>query len=389
MTPPHKPLFLLTGLWACLPPVVWLWPGVLLDPVFWHMHELFFGMASAAIGTYLLTALPHWTGQRSGPMVLWVLIIAWIVGRCAQVLDTLQTSVLVGSALAYPMTMAVVLLRPVLRAQAWRKAWMATLPLGLGAADAALLLAHRRDTVPAAAPYLIALAFALVIGLIGGRIVPAFTQSRITQRTGTKMLRSGKIPGGLAAAATILAMLGLAAEVVPSWGGWALMLAGVLQTVRLVGWQSWAIKGQPDILMLHLAWAWLAAGFGLFGAALVWPQDMLKTASIHALTMGAMGSMIFAIAARAFMTREAGRLVVTADLAAGFALISAAAALRVFLPDRQALGYSGIQWAALFWSSAWALFVGRILHSWPRPVPFPILSADQGGRVRRPSSPIL
>ena len=390
MMPPHKPLFLLTGLWACLTPLVWLRPAVLADPVFWHLHELFFGMASAAIGGYLLTALPHWTGQRPGSIALWVLVMAWLVGRGAQLWDTLPTVVLIGVALAYPITLAAVVLGPIFQARAWRKAGMAMLPLGLGAADAALLLAHRRDAVPAAAPFLMVLAFALVIGLIGGRIVPAFTQSRISQRSsGAKTLQSGQILGGLAGAATSLAMLWLAIEGAQSGAGWALMLAGVLQAIRLARWQSWVIKGQPDILMLHLAWAWLAAGLGLVGLALVWPQALWKTSSIHALTMGAMGSMIFAIAARALMAREAGRLVVSADLAVGFALISAAATGRVFLPDRHALGYSGLQWTALLWSSAWALFVGRLLHRWPRPVPHPILSANLGKRVRRPSAPVV
>lgn len=383
--PPHKPLFLLTGLWACLPPLVWLWPAALPDPVFWHMHELFFGMAAAAMGGYLLTALPHWTGQRPGPMALWVVMIAWGAGRGAQMFDTLPTAVLIAAAVAYPLTVAAVLRRSLSRARARRRLWMVALPLGLAATDAALLLAHRRDAVPAAAPQLLVLAFALVIGLIGGRIVPAFTQSRIARLDQAKDVRSGRILGWLAAVATGLAMLWLATGSAPGLAGWALVLAGVVQAVRLAGWHSWAIKGQPDILMLHLAWIWLAAGLGLVGAALVWRQGLLDTNGTHALTIGAMGSMIFAIAARAFMARDAGRMVVSADMAASFALISAAAALRVFFPDQRALGYAGLQWAALFWGSAWALFVARILHNWPDPVPFPILSADQGGRPHKAS----
>ncbi len=385
MPAPHKPLFLLTGLWACLPPLVWLWPAVLPDPVFWHLHELFFGMAGAAIGGYLLTALPHWTRQRIGPKALWLLVIAWLVGRGAQLSDELPTAVVIVAALAYPLALTANVLLPLLQARVWHKAWMVALPFGLGTADVALLLAHRQDFLPGIAPPLLVLTFALMIGLVGGRIVPAFTQSRLAQLGAAKPPQSGRILGYLAAAATGLAISWLAIDGAPTWAGGALLLAGALQILRLIGWQTWAIKAHPDIAMLHLAWVWLAAGTGLVGAAAIWPQTLTVSASLHALTMGAMGSMIFAVAARPFMGRQPGRLVVSADLAAGFALISAAATLRVFFPDRELLGLDGLHGATLCWSGAWALFIGRILHDWSRPVPFPILSANLNRRAQNPS----
>lgn len=60
----HRPLFFCAGLCALLVPAVWLWPGGLdADPVRWHLHELLFGMGGAAVGGYLLTALPAGPGQ--------------------------------------------------------------------------------------------------------------------------------------------------------------------------------------------------------------------------------------------------------------------------------------------------------------------------------------
>jgi len=32
-----------------------------LDPVAWHAHEMMFGFALAAVGGFLLTAIPNWT----------------------------------------------------------------------------------------------------------------------------------------------------------------------------------------------------------------------------------------------------------------------------------------------------------------------------------------
>lgn len=59
---PHRPFFLLAGLWAAIVPLAWLAPpGLGPEPLSWHRHEMLFGMGGAAVGGYLLTALPAWT----------------------------------------------------------------------------------------------------------------------------------------------------------------------------------------------------------------------------------------------------------------------------------------------------------------------------------------
>lgn len=83
----HKPLFLAMGVWAMLVPWVWVWPELVPDPAFWHAHELIFGVAGAALGGYLLIALPSWTGpnhrHRIGHPPLALLLLAWGLGRAA------------------------------------------------------------------------------------------------------------------------------------------------------------------------------------------------------------------------------------------------------------------------------------------------------------------
>src|SRR3989338_8068549 len=80
----HLTLFLCAGLAALLAPAVWLWPGGLgADPLRWHLHELLFGMGGAAVGGYLLTALPSWTGAagRVGPQGGRALALLWLLAR--------------------------------------------------------------------------------------------------------------------------------------------------------------------------------------------------------------------------------------------------------------------------------------------------------------------
>ena len=65
-----RPLFLLAALQAGLTILVWL-PFVTghltvptaFAPIDWHIHEMLFGYQVAAIGGFLLTAIPNWTGR--------------------------------------------------------------------------------------------------------------------------------------------------------------------------------------------------------------------------------------------------------------------------------------------------------------------------------------
>ena len=59
----HRPFFLCAGLYATLGLALWVaaYEGLLsLDPS-WHGHEMLFGFATAAIGGFLMAAVPKWT----------------------------------------------------------------------------------------------------------------------------------------------------------------------------------------------------------------------------------------------------------------------------------------------------------------------------------------
>ena len=65
-----RPLFLAAAGWSALSLAVWL--SVLagdvdlpsrFDPLTWHIHEMLFGFIMAAVGGFLLTAIPNWTNR--------------------------------------------------------------------------------------------------------------------------------------------------------------------------------------------------------------------------------------------------------------------------------------------------------------------------------------
>src|SRR5512145_2981315 len=86
-----RPFFLAAGLWAPAAMVLWIgylagWTGLptAFGPLNWHIHEMLFGFAAAAVAGFLLTAIPNWTGRmplQGVPLI--VLASLWLAGRIA------------------------------------------------------------------------------------------------------------------------------------------------------------------------------------------------------------------------------------------------------------------------------------------------------------------
>src|SRR3569833_2772692 len=65
-----RPFFLLAGAFALIAMILWIgalsgaWSvGGIEGPIAWHAHEMLFGYAGAALGGFVLTAVPNWTGR--------------------------------------------------------------------------------------------------------------------------------------------------------------------------------------------------------------------------------------------------------------------------------------------------------------------------------------
>ena len=94
---PYRAFFLSAGVYAVLSVLIWeIWlavhaaGGMISNmpfrgaPHLWHAHEMIFGYATAAIGGFLLTAVPNWTGSKTAPhrYVLFAVLL-WAAGRVA------------------------------------------------------------------------------------------------------------------------------------------------------------------------------------------------------------------------------------------------------------------------------------------------------------------
>jgi len=371
----YRPLFLCAGASALLAPAVWLWPGGLgADPLRWHLHELLFGMGGAAVGGYLLTALPAWTGAGGvSPRTLQALTLLWLIARLPGAL-VLPVWLLVPLGSGYFAVLALVLAQELLAARVWSRLWSVAAAVLLGLGSAVLQADLPPDLlVPGATVHL----FAILIGGIGGRAVPAFTRSWLRKEDPLRQVRDRRMLSLLAQAATVLgAGLALAGPEGPA--GLCLLAAGVLQGLRLAGWHPLFARRYPALVLMHLAWVWLPIGLILMGAALLWPGLLSPTAALHALTMGAMGLTILAISGRAAMVRRGDRLQVGRGLALAFALVWLATAVRVLAPYLPGGWPDPIKAAAALWMGGWAAYLGALGTALKGKPPWPVFSARSG-----------
>ena len=368
LTAGFRPFFLAAAAWATLSMAAWMpmLSGQLelpsrFDPLSWHIHEMLFGFVMATVGGFLLTAIPNWTGRAPvAGTPLAVLAGLWLLGRVVCVFSAMIPAGLVIAAdLAFAVALDVVAARELI-AVGNRRNYPLLAPVILLAI--ANLLSHLQAlgvAVPFGSGWRLGIAVVIVlISVIGGRIVPAFTSNWLGARGLTPVAPS--IPWlEIAARGTLIAAM-LGWVFLPDWRplGVLLLVAAALNLARLARWRGIATLEEPLLLVLHVGYLWLVIGVALLGLSLI--SDVVPpAAAVHALTAGAMGTMTLAVMTRATLGHT-GR-VLRADKVTMliYALASASALLRIvaaWVIDGQMDLYDV---AALAWVGAFALFAAE------------------------------
>jgi len=198
---------------------------------------------------------------------------------------------------------------------------------------------------------------AMLISLIGGRIVPSFTRNWMAKQK----LKPEPTPTGwfdalvLAASALALALWAAAPQFFAT--GLALALAGVLHWVRLARWRGWRTRAEPLVLILHLGYAWLAFGLTLMGLAIISVGVVPAASGLHALTAGAFGVMTLAVMTRASLGHVGQPLTATPRISAIYVLVNLGALVRVISPLAPDIYTPLLIVSALLWGGAFVLFV--------------------------------
>ena len=242
------------------------------------------------------------------------------------------------------------------------------------------LATHYFDAVAAAAGILVFGFVAPITVTVAHRVLPFFTSNAVA---GMVPWRPNWVLGLLIAGVLTLGALQLAGRLeLLDARAMALMTLvsvapiGVALAALAVRWGLMQTLRGPSlrlVAMLHLAFLWIPIALALASVDAAWlllfgtAAPRLGTLPLHALTIGFLGSMLFAMATRVISGH--GGLAVTAD---GFVwtlfwLLQAAALLRLSVPifPRYAGELSAA--TALLWTATWGAWAARYLPLLMRP----------------------
>jgi uncharacterized protein involved in response to NO len=361
-----RPFFLVGALWAVIALALWLFAllgGLALpsafDPLAWHRHEMLFGFVGAMVAGFLLTAIPNWTGRL--PIAGWplaTLVGLWLAGRLAVLWSG---AIGLGAAalldVGFYAVMAFVGAREILAAKN-RNLPLVAMILLFGAANATDYAAVSGLLADGEAGFRAGIALVTVmISVIGGRIIPSFTRNWLAKQRLEQGLPGQPNRFDLAVIVfTALALLGWVLAPGAALTGAALLAAGALQLVRLARWGGWRTVSDPLLLVLHVGYLWVPAGLALLGWSVLDPA-IPRTAAVHALTAGAMATMILAVTTRATLGHTGRELRAGPATTASYVLVTLGALLRL-AASLGWVGYqAGLELAGALWAGAFVLFL--------------------------------
>jgi uncharacterized protein involved in response to NO len=200
----------------------------------------------------------------------------------------------------------------------------------------------------------------VMISLIGGRIIPSFTRNWIVKQ----QLPPGQLPTQpqrldlLVVASTALALLFWLLFREDGVTGSILILAAAAQALRLSRWAGYRAVRDPLVLVLHFGYAWVPIGLLLLGLSIS-GFDLPESAGVHALTAGAMSTMILAVMSRATLGHTGRELSASPLTVGAYLLVTAGAAVRIGASARLGDYATMLNIAGALWAAAFLLFLLR------------------------------
>lgn len=333
-----RPFFFGGPAWAVIALALWLCEiagkivlPTLFEGVAWHRHEMLFGFVGAAVSGFLLTAIPNWTGRLpiAGRPLL-ALFGLWAAARLAVLFSAIigfWTAAILDAGFYFALVFLAA--REVLASKN-RNMPVVGIVFLFGLMDA-VDHAESAGVISGGIGWRAAIALVIImISLIGGRIIPSFTRNW--------MVKKG-LPGALPTqpqstdllviAATALAMLSWLVFPENRLTGWIIVLAAVGQLLRLSRWGGWRTTSDPLVLILHVGYAWIPIGLALLGLSVA-GLGILASAGIHALTAGAMTTMILAVMSRASLGHTARELKASPLTSLSYLCVTLGALMRVW-----------------------------------------------------------
>jgi len=338
-------------------------PRSRFDLVSWHAHEMLFGFVGAAIGGFLLTAVANWTRRPPVHGVpLFILMLCWFAARidtAGSFIESDVIAILIDA--SYFLLLTLLLGREIIIAKNYRNLKLVGI-LGLFATLNITFHFYPGEVIRAST-----ILVCILISVIGGRIIPAFTGNWLRGRHGEQ----APVPPSFNRF-DVLVIMGMCAVALlwtlmpasPVTGG-TLLLVGVLQLIRLMRWKGYLTLSDPIVIVLHVGYSWLGIGLLFLGSAIL-NSSIPVSVGLHALGIGSMAGLIMAVASRAALGHTNRPLVAGGLLSVSFVLINLTAVVRLLT----AFSHPNLLWvAAALWLFAFIFFTIRFAPIFLGPVP--------------------
>jgi uncharacterized protein involved in response to NO len=353
-----RPFYLVASVFASVSVFLWIgdYAGLLpsiygRDPV-WHAHEMIYGYTIAVIVGFLFTAGRNWTNQPTPQGLLLVsFVVLWLAGRLVVLTPWITAAAVVNA--AFPITAGMALAVPFLRSRNSRNYFFVGLLFLIGVADFVVHLAHAGTVAwPARAGLQAGLDIVLfIMAVMGGRVIPMFTNNAIRGADSVRKPLLEKLALGSLVALFAADALQLPALVVAT----ITAVAALSHASRLALWKPWRTRGVPLVWILHAGYGWIVIHLAL--RALVELQWVPGSVAVHALTVGAIGSLTIGMMTRTAKGHTGRPLVASKAEVVCYGLVEAAAVVRVFGAMLMPSQYVGIVVVSgLFWAAAFGLY---------------------------------
>ncbi|MEZ8129271.1 NnrS family protein [Enterovibrio norvegicus] len=357
-----RPFFFLAASYAVFTVSVWVWlftsghtSPLNVPPVWWHAHEMLFGVAMAVVAGFLLTAVQTWTGVKGTSGFRLALIVGfWLLARVLFWTDTSLVVIAIVDAAFLVVSGWEVGYRVVITKK-WRNLFF--IPMLLVAVVANLA---SYATIKGMPPFPASVLweamiwwFMMLISIMGGRVIPFFTAKRFQLQPPTPIWWldvCAIFPLLLLAIISFFPMVPHAFEMT------LLLVAGIAQLVRLYRWQGLKTFSEPLVWSLHVFY--LALPVGLISKALLLGNTWGSHTLLHMFAMGTLAGVVLAMITRVTMGHTGREIYKGPSFQLAYISLIVATLVRVIgpivWPEHLFLSV-GI--AAIGWGMAFTLFV--------------------------------
>lgn len=355
-----RPFFLFGALSALVLMLIWLImlsTGQVTQDYYqlsyiWHGHEMLFGYSVAIIAGFLLTAVKNWTSQQT-PHGSWLAIIfaVWVAGRIMP-FTALPTVLIAAVDMLFLPLVILGIAIPIIRSGNHRNLLfivilsVMTLANGLMHAQ---LLGYTENTLLQGMQLQLGLII-LIIMILGGRVIPFFTERALGNFTTRKFTWLEYFTPAIT-----VAWLGSHFSGYLQLAGVLAALAAASQFLRLYGWFHPRLLRNPLLWILQLAYLFIPLGFALYAASVF--TGISPYLSTHAFAAGAIGSITIGMMARVSLGHTGRPLKLTNWVKVGFGFMILSGLIRCLLPLAPELYTVALHASATFWVIAWALFL--------------------------------